>query len=647
MKRITAFLLFVLPFAGQAQTYEMQNYEWQSDYSIHQVTTAEKAEPVVVLLDKKVVEYAFNKSDQLEKYVTRHRIIHLNEDKAVEDFNKIYIPVQSADQLLNFKARSVNKDGKMKEMLKGEMKAVTDKGQRYMSLAVDGLEKGSELEYYYTLSGGSSYYGSEFLQSGLLIRKCELTLISPENIILAAKSYNGFPQLKDTVYDKKHHLTGKMEGIQPLNDEKYSIHDANLMRVEYKLSQNLKRSETLLLTYADGGNLFYGRLTELKKNEVKDVEKLAAKLKLNNKSDEEKVRAIESYIKTNINTQEGVNVSDLSEVIKSGISSTFGVQRLALALVKQANVKCEIVVTISRYTKRFDPDFESWNYLDDVVLYFPSFDKYMVPENALYRLGLLPMQYSGSSALFIKELDLGGTTSGISSVRKLPEPDATISHDNMDISVQFNPTMTQVTQHTKRFMKGYAAIGVRPLYYYSPEDKKKESIEEIMKTSIEGVKVSNLKVFNYDLNTDESEKDFIAEADLSYSSLLEKADNTVLFKVGAVIGPQEEMYQEKPRQGAMDIDFAHNLDRTISITVPDGYVAKGLDAININITGGGSDPTMGFVSSYTLNGNKLEIKIHEFYNKLNYPSAQYEQFRKVINASADFNKVTIVFEKKS
>jgi len=599
-------------------------------------------------MDKKVIEYAFNKSDQLEKFVSRHRLVHLNEDKAVEDYNTIYIPVSSPEQLMNFKARSVNKAGKMKEMLKGEMKTITEKGQLYMSLAVDGLESGSELEYYYTLAGGSSFYGSEFLQSGVLLRKSEIAVISPENIIIETKSYNGFPQLTDSVYDKKHHQSGMLAGIQPFNTEKYSIHDANLMRVEYKVSQNLYKSQTHLMKFSDGGNLFYGRLTELDKNELKDVEKLLAKLNLKNKSDEDKVRAIESYIKTNINTQEGIKMADLSSIIKNGIASTFGIQRLAIALVKQSKVKFEIAVTISRYDKRFDPDFETWNFLDDVILYFPSFDKYMVPENALYRLGLLPLQYSGNYALFIKELDLGGTTTGVSSVRQLPEPEAELSHDNMEISVQFDNAMTQVKQHTKRLMKGYAAIGLRPLYFYLPEDKRKENIEEVMKTDIDGAKVSNLKVTNYDLNTAESEKDFTIEADLSYSSLLEKADNTVLMKVGAVIGTQEEMYQDKPRQNAMDIDFTHNLDRTITIAIPQGYTAKGLDALNMNITGGDAgSPTMGFVSSYKVNGNTLEIKIHEFYNKLNYPLAQYEQFRKVINASADFNKITIVFEKKS
>jgi hypothetical protein len=56
---------------------------------------------------------------------------------------------------------------------------------------------------------------------------------------------------------------------------------------------------------------------------------------------------------------------------------------------------------------------------------------------------------------------------------------------------------------------------------------------------------------------------------------------------------------------------------------------------------------MGFVSSYEQNGNTLKITIKENYNSIFYPVQQYEEFKKVINASADFNKVVLVLDKAS
>jgi hypothetical protein len=55
---------------------------------------------------------------------------------------------------------------------------------------------------------------------------------------------------------------------------------------------------------------------------------------------------------------------------------------------------------------------------------------------------------------------------------------------------------------------------------------------------------------------------------------------------------------------------------------------------------------MGFNSSYQAEGNIVKINILEEYRRTNYPLSQFEDFKKVINAAADFNKVTLVLEKK-
>jgi hypothetical protein len=55
---------------------------------------------------------------------------------------------------------------------------------------------------------------------------------------------------------------------------------------------------------------------------------------------------------------------------------------------------------------------------------------------------------------------------------------------------------------------------------------------------------------------------------------------------------------------------------------------------------------MGFISAYTLKGNELKIKLHEFYKATDYPISMLENFKKVINASADFNKIVLILEKK-
>ncbi len=106
------------------------------------------------------------------------------------------------------------------------------------------------------------------------------------------------------------------------------------------------------------------------------------------------------------------------------------------------------------------------------------------------------------------------------------------------------------------------------------------------------------------------------------------------------------MYQEKPRQLPIEIDYPHVLERIIKVYIPKGYTVKNLNDINISIVHkDGDDLTMGFVSSYKLEGDVINITVLETYKNLNYPMDQFEEFKKVINAAADFNKVVLVLEK--
>jgi hypothetical protein len=47
-----------------------------------------------------------------------------------------------------------------------------------------------------------------------------------------------------------------------------------------------------------------------------------------------------------------------------------------------------------------------------------------------------------------------------------------------------------------------------------------------------------------------------------------------------------------------------------------------------------------------LEGNLLTVNIDEFYKQVLQPLAIYDTFQKIINAAADFNKVTLLLEKK-
>ena len=55
--------------------------------------------------------------------------------------------------------------------------------------------------------------------------------------------------------------------------------------------------------------------------------------------------------------------------------------------------------------------------------------------------------------------------------------------------------------------------------------------------------------------------------------------------------------------------------------------------------------TMEFTSKYKVSNNQLIVDVNEFYNQISIPLESFESFRAVINAAADFNKITLILKK--
>lgn len=124
-----------------------------------------------------------------------------------------------------------------------------------------------------------------------------------------------------------------------------------------------------------------------------------------------------------------------------------------------------------------------------------------------------------------------------------------------------------------------------------------------------------------------------------------EAGNSILLKVGDLIGAQSELYQEEERVFEVENSNNRGYLREISITVPEGYsVQNAEDIIITEKVYNEEDPIFLFESSYEMQGNELKIEIEEFYNQIYYPKEKFEDFRKVINAAADWNKVVLVLK---
>ena len=235
---------------------------------------------------------------------------------------------------------------------------------------------------------------------------------------------------------------------------------------------------------------------------------------------------------------------------------------------------------------------------------------------------------------------------GIGQVRDLPCNDYKKTTGEIYADVKFDLDMAVVNLHFKQTFSGYEAYSFQPFYNYLADQDRKDFTDKLFKSIFEDAKPTNVKVSGYN-ESDIFRNPFVIEADFSTNSVLEKTGNKYLFKVGELIGPQSQLYHDSVRHTPIENRYNHGYHREIKFTVPDGYKVTNLDAVNMDVYDGKATDahTMEFHSYYKADGNTITVYCDEYYAQLRYPISMYEQFRNVINASADFNKVVFFLEK--
>ncbi len=635
------------PFLVAAQGYSTKNYDLLSGLQHAHLSEAEKAEPAVMLLDKRVVEYVYADGNKLQEFYTHHRLVHINDQSKVESYNRIYLPVNDTTDLLVLKARVISRDGKVKMLSKSDMKTITEQGTDFYILAVEGLEKDAELEYFYTIKKSAGFFITERLQSAVFTRHAEILFSSPQNLIFAYKSYNGEVHAADTVLDGRRLIHLTKDSITTLNEEeKYATYQANELRVEFKLVKNTAVQDDRLFTWQDAGRRYFQLYHQQQKSARKDIARLADKLKLEGKNPEVQIRLLESYLKSVINIQETGEEEEIGAMLKRKYGSEVNVVSLYALMFESLNISYEVVVTSNRMVTPFDPDFDTWNYLDKTLFYFPDLNMYMDPANYTYRLGAIPFQYSGTYGLFIKKITVGESSTGLAAVKKITSSSFEKNYDRMVADITFDEIMNNVNINFDRTYNGDADNQVRAAYYYARTEDREKIIKDLLESAAKDMKINSSSLKNFNLDSDEYLKPVKLEANITSGAFVEQAGDKLLFLVGDIIGKQTEMYQEHQRQNPIEVYFAHSYNRTINVHVPKGYTMKGLEKLNFNVIGkDGGEEVMGFVSKYKLVDDLLTISIDEYYKKVTMPVSAFEDFKKVINASADFNKVKLVLVK--
>jgi hypothetical protein len=646
MKSAICPLLFCVSLVCSAADFVP--YDWETNRGRTKLSAEEAKLPELVIRNHIQYDYVLEDNDFI-MYSTIHRIVLVNNNEAIQKHNRIVIPMNNTIDLVEIKARSINADGKVVRFDKGNLKELKEEesGNAYRIFAVEGVELGSEVEYYFIRKMRSSLFQRAFMQMDVPVKEASFSLTCPKHLKFDFKSYFHFPDVREETRGETNTYTASMENVPAMKKEEFSYYDANLKRIEFKLAYNTARSQSRLYTWDDAAKTFYGILTNVSKGEEKAVDKFVKSLgDKPSMALADRIKNLEQKVKmmVQVNTESSdPNLDNLESIAKLKVASRQGMTKLFVGIFDRVKIRCQVVVTCSRKGVRFDGDFDSWSFLDDYLLYFPDTKGFLSPYIQAMRYPMIPPELTGQKGLFIEPLTLGEVRSAGSSINEIPATEYQYNTDDLDISVDFSEDLSMNHITMKRVFGGYNASFISPYYHLMTEEQRRAMVEDLTKQTAPDPKIIKWAASPL---TDGPVDRFMVDVDFESSHFLEKAGPRILFKAGELIGPQIEMYRENNRTTDIENDYNRGYERSISVHLPPGYSVKNADDLVMDVTyqDGNNIPFL-FQSTYTLDNGLLTITIKEYYKQLYAPLARYDDYRKVINASADFNKITLVLEK--
>lgn len=645
--RIIAIIAIILPLSLLAQDFSHQSYDWEEKPERLELTDSEKEADAVLLLNRQIMEYV-ETEEGIDMYSTEHAIIRANTSRAIDENNKVFIPMRGDAEIVELKARSISPDGTITELNQDNIKDISNYEEygNFKIFALEGAEVGSDLEYLYTLRKEPSMYGREVVQTSVPIRLAEYQIISPQRLVFDARAYNGLPAFKETKDEENdlRTISTTVKNVPPEVEELYSLGRANKLKFAYKLdlvyyqNGNARRFHTWKEV---SGNIYNNLSAE---DNSKALSKILKKEKLTNLSGEAQIKAVEQYFKTLINFNPNVPSSQVDDVLQQKYADENGMTRLLMEAFSQLDITYRLVVTSNRYESRFDDEFEDFTNLSEFLLYFPEYDAYITPGRPDHRYGYAPHYLADNYGLYITHSDFTGT---FGTVKYIPLAPRTATASRNDITISFDKDMEFVEVDRVNTLKGYRAQSYRAGFEYSDENGREQFLEAVVKSGAPEAELLDSELENESIADISSGKPMIIKSKIKASSLLENAGDSYLFNVGMVIGLQSELYQEAERSQPIEMDYPMTYRHVIQFEIPDGYELIGLEDAELDkVYKGEEGPVARFVSTAKQDGNQITIEIDEYYEDIHFDIERYEEFREVINAAANFNKVVLVLEEK-
>jgi len=647
MRQVFIGFAFICLATSQLTAKEFSLYEWEETRARYELSDKDKGLSEIILRQHTQYDYVFENS-QFVMYSTIHRITYVDNNEAIQKHNRIVISMANALELTKLRARAINKKGEAVNFDESNLKELKNEssGKAYKIFAIEGVELGSEIEYYFVRKMRPSVFDRVFLQFDVPVRINSFMLTCPEHLKFDFKTYHNFPAVREEENSERNVYLTSMKDVPALKEEAFSNFDPNRKRLEFKLAYNTARSQSRLYTWDEAAKTFYATLTEVSKEDQKALTRFVKSL--NDKPSETletRIKNVEENIKASIQVSEGreESLAEIASILKVKLASHQGMTRLFLAVFNQLDIQCNPVLTCSRESIKFDGDFDTWAFLDDYVLHFPDTKKFLAPYVFECRYPFIQPDFTAQKGLFMQPYMAGNIRSALSVIKEIPAVDYSYNLDNLDLDIVFSEGLSSNQIRQTREFGGYNAAYFTPYYDIMSKDQQQEMIDQLTKQIAPDAVIDKWTASAAPAG---NSNNFQVSTEFHSSHFVERAGSKILFKIGELIGPQIEMYRDDERTVPVENDFNRMYNRVIKVHLPAGYKVKNTDDLLIDIAYTDEDDVpFSFKSDYSITDNVLTVQIQEFYKEIYAPVSRYEDFRKVVNAAADFNKVTLVLEK--
>jgi hypothetical protein len=651
MKRLLIIVLLFISASVWAQT-QFESYTWNTIPAQKQSDTIKSVDGTVVLLERRITDVYLNeKKDVFEEIYVFHKKIKVESHKAVDEQNKIYIPVKDVIEIVKIEARFISPTGKITNLKSESIKAVENlenKGD-FKTFVIEGAEVGGQVEYYYILRRNMDPHGGIYIQDDVPKGDVVIIFTYPSKLVFLTKSYNNFPGFVFTSDEKgKSTLRANAGYIPALRSERYAYYKANLMRYEYTLAYNTYVGSLRAYSWNKACATVYSNLIPLKKNEKSATENWIKKIKVPDADPATRVRYIENKVKSEISISEDIHQEmDLEDVLKLKQSSKYNAVRLFVALLQAANINFEVVLTSDMETHPFDPEFNCYNYLDNYLIYIPAINAYITPDDPSYRIGLIPSNNQGGYGIFMHPISYNEKLNTMAyDIRQIPSATCFQNTDSLYQVINVDLEKADLNVKSRRAFYGDIGRNFQSFWHEITNERKEEILGIVFNMGSENTRINSYTVSN-ELPEDIGVKPITWDLDITASALVENAGDDIIIKIGETIGTQSELYEPTTRKLPIKIDVLRNYYRKIIFNIPAGYTVTNPSDLNMHVEMLNNGKTgCIFTSDAEIVNNQLIIISKEYYADSEYPVSRYEEFRKVINASADYNKKTLLLKKK-